>query len=164
MPSMRAAPCGRAGERDVQHAGGADVVDEVRVAGQVAAVLDPRDRLADPAPAHLNSHVVGRLLQRAADQRGGQPAPVVRARVQVVAGLDLLRGGARGRLRRLSGREQPLRLAGPHRDVADAAEHHARLAVVGQRDDHGHEREVAVAARELLHRGALSPAPGSARR
>ena len=42
---------GRAGEGDVQHAGGADVVDEGGVAGQVAAVLDPRHRAADPAPA-----------------------------------------------------------------------------------------------------------------
>ena len=160
MPSMRAAPCGRAGEGDVQHAGGADVVDEVRVAGQVAAVLDPRDRLPDPAPAQGQPRVQSPCPRPPPPALGGPASPPAGA-------------GSRGwRAGRGRGRSPPRRRARPppatrppassrsasraaHRDVADAAEHDARLAVVGQRDDHGHEREVAVAARELLHRGAL---------
>ena len=102
MPSIRAAPWGERANASVQHAGGADVVDEVRVAGQVAAVLDPRDRAPDPAPAEgggfIRVHRLPASSQRAADQRRRQPAAVVGAGVQVMAGVDLLRGGPRGRL------------------------------------------------------------------
>src|SRR3954452_25074712 len=77
----------------------------------------------------ISTPMLGRLLNGSPGQRLGQPAPVVGARVQVMAGLDLLRGGLCGGLGRLSGGEQPLGLAGADRDVADAAEHDARRAL-----------------------------------
>ena len=65
-------PVGRAGEGDVEHARGADVVDEVRVAGQVAAVLDPRDRLPDPAAPR--SDPLRGLLRRLASSAASSSA------------------------------------------------------------------------------------------